>query len=1187
VQFSNSRLQPPDRFYIIALVYRKQEGGGAVARRFDKFTKPFQDSKIPFLLAEIVTNGSGEMVDLICRFLNEPAARLASSSPEEIQNHRFCQLYASGRLELFAPLAEVAFSGSSATFSYETLLGRRLRITCYQPMYGLAACILEEETGDGPDIRPAGGMRRLSGSASILEVGRDGVHSVSFSQRLCELSGYSRRELLNRCAGELFQLVLPEDRNELLQILLDAAKSGIPAEHEFRLLCKDGQARWVALRAERLSAEGGTAVFHAILTDIDRWRACQDALTDVRRELAESQAQLERVFSEMPGGYALFSLPGEGKPAVPLRVSRGLAELTGYTPAELLRRLATSPYWRVHADDRDALAAALAADDGEPIRALFRFQQKGGAYHWLSLRAARRPDGDGASLLYAVFADVDDAQEERRRLQLQTELCGLLLTDTETVCVDYNPAADVAEMEIFRPEGQQLSRQIPEYRKSVSSSSTIHPDFRRLVQAQLRSACSKPQKGTFLYRGNYGNQDFQWHQASYVSLADRQGNVCRVILRARNISREKAEQERFGAALARWEASASGALASLRLDLSADRSLDLRSGSSYLVQILFGNSASECLAHFAENIPDETERLRCAALFSPDALRESYAQGESLVCAEHPFRTAEGMVLWVRTQAELRRDPVSLHLEAALRTESIDARKRGERMLEAVSGQRFEAVCCIDAATRCLWLRRPAAEGSTEEGDYYKTALALIDSRVVPSERKRLRSSILLPNILRHLKKEPSYSVLCPLQEEDGSRRTLLCGFSWLDPDRTLLATALDVTQLLASGEETTRALEQEAEQLRSADSLRHACLSHLNRQFQGPSDALARLSEQALRSAEDPAQLAACLEKISVSARYLSSLSSCTPDIQEMEGGKITLRREEFSPRKLAGELQELVPALAEGRGLRFTCTVAPETDDRCVGDEARLRQLLLNLLSNAVRFTPDGGHLSLEVCRLRRERGKVWLQFVVSDSGCGIPAKLLPRLFEPAAPGEDQPEGRGDGLGLAVCRRLADLMGGSIAVSSIVGVGSKFTLEAPFGVVYPEKRTGIALPLAGKIILLADAGPETESAARTLEKLGCAAERADSGLQALQQFVSHPAGYYAAILLGRQMSVMDGPQTAAAIRGWDRPDARSVPIFILAESGDVPPSGPDAASGWLSGPVTEGALLRCLESCASGEEA
>lgn len=167
-----------------------------MAKHLDKFTSPFQESRIPFLLAELLTNGQGEMVDLVCRFANPAAGELLGADPAALKNARLLRRFPTLSLEPLRPLQQVAFSGSCASFSYTTLLGKPLRVTCYQPMYGMAACFLDAIRESGEAALPP--ADQIPAAAAMLELSRSGVRCLSCNEQLCALTGWTHRELLDR-----------------------------------------------------------------------------------------------------------------------------------------------------------------------------------------------------------------------------------------------------------------------------------------------------------------------------------------------------------------------------------------------------------------------------------------------------------------------------------------------------------------------------------------------------------------------------------------------------------------------------------------------------------------------------------------------------------------------------------------------------------------------------------------------------------------------------------------------------------------------------------------------------------------------------------------------------------------------------------------------------------------------------
>ena len=631
-----------------------------MAKRFDNFTAPYAHSRIPFLVAEVVTDGAGDMVDLICRWANAPAAACLDSTPDALKNQRFCRNCAPERLESLRPIASAAFSGSPLSFFYETALGRQLTVICYQLRYGVCGCILDEQASSDVPVRGTAELLedQLPCGTMVLEVGRGGIRSLSFSQRFCQLTGYSQREFLNRFAGELTALMEPEDRPALLQYLLDAAQTGQSGACEFRLRQKDGTARWVSLRAERLP--GRTApTFHALLLDIDEQKRMDAALRESRQTSNRLRRQLEDFFNAMPGACALFFLPAGAESPKPLQVSRGLAELLEVSPAELRRQLEDDPLRYASSQNRERLMAWMRSSDPS-LRYTCHVPSPSGTGHILELSMEKR-EQDGGTLLVLSFADVTEHRADTEALHLQAERADLLMAGG-TIAMDYDVPADTARFEFLDGAGRRHTRTVRNYQGTLFSGATLHPNSSRKVAAELRAACARPKRSAFRLWGRYNDQEYRQYQASLVSLANLQGTVYHVTALLTDITYQQDALNRFHAMETRREAQFRAAPAAVRLDLTKDCILDARGREKTLLRILFGNTASECLAGLSAALPAE-DRPRLALVLSREHLLEQYRQGESLLSRSHLL--LEGQVLELRE--ELVENPENHHIEVWLR----------------------------------------------------------------------------------------------------------------------------------------------------------------------------------------------------------------------------------------------------------------------------------------------------------------------------------------------------------------------------------------------------------------------------------------------------------------------------------------------------------------------------------------
>lgn len=633
-----------------------------MAKHLDKFTRAFRQSRIPFLLAEVITDGQGNMVDLACCFANSAAGALLEIPTEELSGQRFTRRFPARRLADLSPLQAVAFSGSAASFSYASVLGRTLDVTCYQAMYGVVGCILEPRADAG---RNPGELlaESLPGAVAVLELSRAGLRCLSFNRRLCALSGWERKELLDRFAQDFSALVDPADWPDLLQDLLDAVRSSRPVAHELRLLRRKGPPLWVDLRAELLSSREGVSTFYAVLLDIDQLRRAQSRLRETQGQLVTAQDQLSALFDQLPGSYCLFQVEPDGT-AAPLRVSRGLADLLGCSVPGLLRRLAEDPLWPVPPDDRPALSAAAerAWSGGGPLRHLCRLQGRSGLL-WAALDGVSRLRKDGSRLLYLTCSDVSRERASEEALETCTRLCELLLDGSAVLVFDYDPATDTARLGTLDEAGRRTRRTMGSCLAFLRRSGAIHPEDRKRLTAAVKRAVVQPATEPIEFRAAREDGGWRWCRMSWLRSIDGAGNVTRLLGKVVDVSGEKAAAQRFRHLAAQQKKLAPGVLASVRLDLTEDRILDAKASSRHLTRVLFGNTADACLRHLRDSVPEEAHRLRFDALFRRDALLAAFRQGGLHFTLIHPFSPGGGTV-WVQTVLTLAPSPEHGHVTA-------------------------------------------------------------------------------------------------------------------------------------------------------------------------------------------------------------------------------------------------------------------------------------------------------------------------------------------------------------------------------------------------------------------------------------------------------------------------------------------------------------------------------------------
>ena len=306
--------------------------------------------------------------------------------------------------------------------------------------------------------------------------------------------------------------------------------------------------------------------------------------------------------------------------------------------------------------------------------------------------------------------------------------------------------------------------------------------------------------------------------------------------------------------------------------------------------------------------------------------------------------------------------------------------------------------------------------------------------------------------------------------------------------------------------------------------------------------------------------------------SKYLLSVINDILDMSRIEAGKIELESKPFELAALAEKLRNMFQKNVEAKGVAFYVEMKDVDVKYIVGDELRISQILVNFLSNAQKFT-EKGEIRVTFRQLQKENGKVSLMFRVHDTGKGMDAQFISRIFKPFEQ-ESQDITKqygGSGLGMSLTDRLVHLMGGEIVIDSMLGKGSDFSvyLTLPIAEVSEieteqEDETGTDFTFNGCHILMAEDNEiNAEIAVSILENEGAKVDVAVNGKDAVEKYAASAPGTYNFILMDIQMPVMNGRDAAKQIRSMDRKDAGEIPIFALSADAFVEDQRLSAMSG------------------------
>lgn len=383
--------------------------------------------------------------------------------------------------------------------------------------------------------------------------------------------------------------------------------------------------------------------------------------------------------------------------------------------------------------------------------------------------------------------------------------------------------------------------------------------------------------------------------------------------------------------------------------------------------------------------------------------------------------------------------------------------------------------------------------------------------------------------------------------------------------------------------------------------------LSRMSHEIRTPMNGIVGMSTIAMQNIDNTDKIKDCLEKVIMSSKHLLALINDVLDMSKIESGKVELRHESFNFRAFLQDFENLYGEQAKSKGISYETILASDLEVQIIGDSLCLNQVLSNLLSNALKFTPAKGMIKLRVSKTGEDQENVYLRFEVIDTGCGIAEENYDKIFESFEQENVDVTYKygGTGLGLSIVKRFTGLMGGGIHVTSVQGSGSTFTVDLPFGKIKESGKPtrfsdingrndlakdcyAVDYDFKGKrILLVEDNELNREIAEELIGVTGASVESAEDGVQAVEMFKESAEGYYDLILMDVQMPHMDGYEATRCIRALGRSDAQKVPIFAMTANAfaeDVQKSREAGMNAHISKPLNIRAVYKQMNRYLQG---
>lgn len=381
----------------------------------------------------------------------------------------------------------------------------------------------------------------------------------------------------------------------------------------------------------------------------------------------------------------------------------------------------------------------------------------------------------------------------------------------------------------------------------------------------------------------------------------------------------------------------------------------------------------------------------------------------------------------------------------------------------------------------------------------------------------------------------------------------------------------------------------------KQANAAKTVFLSNMSHDIRTPMNAIIGFSELAEKNIDDPVKAKDYLEKIKTSSKHLLSLINDVLDMSRIESGRMHINEEDNSLSEIFENLRTILQTDAKNKDIEFTIDYSEVENDKVVTDKLKMNQLLLNCVSNALKFTPEGGKVSVVAKQINASNtqcGYGEYVFTIKDNGIGMSEEFITKVFEPFSREENAAKQiQGTGLGMSICKSIVEMMQGTIEVESKLGEGTQFTIRLPLKLVCTEQEDEVQeeqtidyKAMDGKRVLLAeDNEMNREIATAILEEVGIVVETAEDGSEAVEAIKNNTPGYYDLVLMDIQMPVMNGYEATRAIRSMDREDASKIKIVAMTANAfeeDRREAIASGMNGHLTKPIDIDRLFRTIEN-------
>ena len=848
-------------------------------------------------------------------------------------------------------------------------------------------------------------------------------------------------------------------------------------------------------------------------------------------------------------------------------------------------------------EDRQHFTEVFLSRDSEgPMQSVsYRVTGDDGMLRWVNSQFKYAYTKNSMAYYYISFTAIEEQKETELRLRNSEDTLRSAINNSDVQYFTYFLASHSIEIYALNDRYAKLPTIWNDYPNSFMNFAGIPEEDQQLYSTMVKEIDDGAAESACTVRIQYQGV-LRWLYIHMTSVKDASGEIFKALGYSIDVTDQKKAEERYEQELTNLRQAGQADDSRLTYkghhNLTQNKVIDYDNLQNAAVPLPPECSYDEACQFFSMVPERQEDKEALNDMFARENLMRKFLLGETHFAMQFR-RSANGLIPgWASIVINTFKEPISGDIECFVYTYDITEKILKEQVIYQLTDLGYNDLCFIytdNGGCTAYVLDEPSGVPACyTTDDYDKTMQRLLAVKLDADIMSEALKALCLENIIRELENKKVFSYSFPATYS-GERRYKQCQYSYIDDSRNTIFFCLnDITLQYKTEHKQIEALREAKLEADRANEAKSVFLSGMSHDLRTPLNGIIGFTELALEE-NDPQVIREYLQKIKYSGDLLLGLVSDTLELSRIESGKMVLEPGPVSASELIDPVLESLQASADLKNIRLETCISGCPAEVFLIDKLKVQKVLLNLMSNAIKFTPRGGTVRFSEECFAAEKNSCRIRITVEDNGIGITSQFLPRLFEPFAQ-EQRAETKntaGTGLGLAIVKRIVELMEGTIDVKTSVGEGTCFTVEFPVEIAHapaetPSEKSLDTAVLAGKRVLLCeDNYLNTDIAVLILSSAGLITECAVNGSEGLQMFKNSQPGYYSAILMDIRMPVMDGYEATRSIRALTRPDAPEIPIIAMtadAFDSDIRKGLKSGLTAYVTKPIDKRKLLQTL---------